>query len=252
MPASASASRMLAGHAGPMPAAVIARELALPRSTTYHLLAELEAAGFVAHLPAERRYGLGIAVFELGSVYVRHEPLERLAAPLLRKLVDRVGHTAQLGVLHGNELLYLLRERRPGRKRWSPTWGYDYRRSSPRPGGRCSHTCLPRTCGALPERGRVRPPDRPGTARPGRAPPDPDGRATAWLGGGRRPGDARLRVHRTPGVRPWPRPMAAIAVTLRHHCPDERVVCGRTWPELAVSAREATAELTRQIGGTPR
>jgi hypothetical protein len=37
--------RVLAGRAGPMSAAMVARELGLPRSTTYHLLAELEAAG---------------------------------------------------------------------------------------------------------------------------------------------------------------------------------------------------------------
>ena len=52
---------LLATRPGPVTAAAIAREAGLPRSTTYHLLSELEAAGFVVHLPAERRYGLGIA-----------------------------------------------------------------------------------------------------------------------------------------------------------------------------------------------
>src|SRR5699024_9778865 len=94
---------VLAKHAGPVSAASVARELDLPRSSTYHLLAELERAGFVTHLPDQRRYGLGIAAFELGSAYLRHDPLEHLAGPLLRRLVDRVGHNAHLGVLHGNE-----------------------------------------------------------------------------------------------------------------------------------------------------
>jgi DNA-binding IclR family transcriptional regulator len=107
--------RLLASHAGPVPAAAIAAELKLPRSTVYHLLTELTNAGFVTHLPEDRRYGLGVAAFELGSAYLRHDPLERLARPLLRRLVDRVGHTAHLGVLHGPETLYLVREqpRRP-------------------------------------------------------------------------------------------------------------------------------------------
>src|SRR5439155_5468297 len=82
---------------GPVSAAAIARELGLPRSSTYHLLTELESSGFVAHLAAERRYGLGIAAFELGSAYLRHDPLQRLAGPLLRKLVGQAGHTALLG-----------------------------------------------------------------------------------------------------------------------------------------------------------
>jgi DNA-binding IclR family transcriptional regulator len=102
--------RLLASHAGPMTATAVAGELGLPRSTTYHLLAELAAAGFVTHLPEDRRYGLGVAAFELGSAYLRHDPLERLARPLLRRLVARVGRTAHLGVLHGAETLYLVRE----------------------------------------------------------------------------------------------------------------------------------------------
>jgi hypothetical protein len=62
---------------------VLARDLGLPCSTTYHLLAELIAAGFVVHLPEERRYGLGVSAFEIGSAYARQEPLARLARPVL-------------------------------------------------------------------------------------------------------------------------------------------------------------------------
>ncbi|WP_067454879.1 IclR family transcriptional regulator [Actinomadura macra] len=105
--------RLLAGSAGPLPASAIARTLDLPRSSTYHLLTAMAVDGFVAYLPEERRWGLGVAAFEVGSAYLRHEPLERLARPLLRRLVDRVGEIAQLGVLHGAETLYLLKEQPP-------------------------------------------------------------------------------------------------------------------------------------------
>src|SRR5438874_438992 len=49
-----SVLRLLAGKAGPVTAGSVARELGLPRSTTYHLLAELAHAGFVTHLAEER------------------------------------------------------------------------------------------------------------------------------------------------------------------------------------------------------
>jgi len=105
----------LARHAGPLPAARIAQDLGLPRSTVYHLLNVLQDTGFVVHLPEERRYGLGVAAFEIGSAYTHQAPLARLARPLLARLVDDVGHSAHLAVLHGREALYVVEERAPGR-----------------------------------------------------------------------------------------------------------------------------------------
>lgn len=102
--------RALARHARPVGAAQLARELDLPRSSVYHLLAVLEREGFVVHLPEEHRYGLGVAAFEVGSAYLRQDGLERLARPLLRDLVDAVGGTVHLGVLDGRDVLYLGKE----------------------------------------------------------------------------------------------------------------------------------------------
>jgi len=101
----------LAGKPGPVSGAAVARDLKIPRSSTYHLLDVLIARGFVVHFPDQRTYGLGMAAFEIGSAYLRHEPLEMLARPVLRRLVAQVGETAHLGVLHGAESLYLLKER---------------------------------------------------------------------------------------------------------------------------------------------
>ena len=100
----------VASRPGPVGAAAIARDLDLPRSTTYHLLAELAEADFITRYPEDRTYGLGVASFEIGSAYLRHAPLERLARPVLRRLVDESGHTAHLGILQGAETLYLLKE----------------------------------------------------------------------------------------------------------------------------------------------
>ncbi|MFA9429316.1 IclR family transcriptional regulator [Egicoccus sp. AB-alg2] len=105
--------RYLASQPRPVPASAITRALGLPRSTTYHLLAALERERFVTHLPEERRYALGVAAFEIGSAYLRHDGLERLARPLLATLVDEAGETGHLGVLDGRETLYLLEHRSP-------------------------------------------------------------------------------------------------------------------------------------------
>lgn len=107
--------QLLARHAEPIPAATIARELGLPRSSTYHLLNVLRDNGFVHHLPDERRWGLGVAAFELGSAYSRQAPLQRMARPALARLVDATTHNAHLVVLHGRDVLYVVEERAPGR-----------------------------------------------------------------------------------------------------------------------------------------
>jgi DNA-binding IclR family transcriptional regulator len=81
----------------------------------YHLLTVLCDQGFVVHLGDERRYGLGVAAFELGSAYTRQAPLQRLARQLLVRLVDTTRHNAHLAVLHGRDVLYIIEERAPGR-----------------------------------------------------------------------------------------------------------------------------------------
>ena len=116
VPASTRTLRVLtflATQPGPVPMERIASAVGLPRSSTYHLLRAMIDEGFVVHLPEEKRYGLGVAAFEIGSAYLRHDPLERLARPLLAQLVAEVGQTAHLGVLHGRELVYLLKEQPP-------------------------------------------------------------------------------------------------------------------------------------------
>lgn len=107
--------RYLAGAPGPVAAERLAAAVRLPRSSTYHLLRAMADEGFVVHYADERRWGLGVSAFEVGSGYARHQPLQRLARHPLARLVDAVGQSAHLAVLHGSEVLYLLEERAPGR-----------------------------------------------------------------------------------------------------------------------------------------
>ncbi|TGN64188.1 IclR family transcriptional regulator [Nocardioides eburneiflavus] len=107
--------RYLANQASPVPAATISRSLALPRSTTYHLLDTLIASGFVVRYPDQRTYGLGLTAYELASGYVRQEPLQRLARRPMADLADRCGNSAHLSVLLGRDVVYVIEERAPGR-----------------------------------------------------------------------------------------------------------------------------------------
>ena len=102
--------RLLSAAPGPMTAQGIARALTLPRSSTYHLLDAMRDVGFVLNI--DGRWGLGVAAFEVGAAYARHDPLVRLAAPMLRGLGRSLGRqpaVAYLAVLHGAETLYVAK-----------------------------------------------------------------------------------------------------------------------------------------------
>src|SRR5690242_11417645 len=107
--------RFLASQPDPVPLDRIMRACDLPRSTAYHLMTAMAEEGFVTHLPDDRRYGLGVAAFEVGSGYTRQAPLQRIARRHLAALTDRVGESAHLAVPHGRDVLYVIEERAPGR-----------------------------------------------------------------------------------------------------------------------------------------
>jgi len=107
--------KFLATQPDPVPLMRIMRACDLPRSTAYHLMTAMAEEGFVTHLADERRYGLGVAAFEVGTGYTRQAPLQRIARRPLAALADRVGESAHLAVPHGRDVLYVVEERAPGR-----------------------------------------------------------------------------------------------------------------------------------------
>ncbi|WP_018682288.1 IclR family transcriptional regulator [Actinokineospora enzanensis] len=241
-----SVLRLLASKAGPVAAAAIARELSLPRSTVYHLLSELAEAGFVTHLPEDRRYALGVAAFELGSAYLRHDPLERLARPILARLIQRTGHTAHLGVLHGREALYLLREHPAHAHTVVTDVGVRLPAHLPA-SGRAMLARLPaaQVRALFPNRDSF-------VDRTGRGPTHLPA-LRRLLTEEKRRGWAVEDGYVTPGfasvaavvVDHSGHPVAAISTTFRHACEDE---CGEQWPGLAEETRHAATELTARIG----
>ncbi|GAA1525528.1 IclR family transcriptional regulator [Agromyces terreus] len=239
----------LAAQRGPVPAATISQSLGIPRSTVYHLLAVMAERGFVVHLPEERRYGLGVAAFELSSGFSRQQPLARLGRPLVASLVDRLGESGHLAVLHGRDVLYLVEERAPRR----PSLVTDVGVRLPAhltATGRAMLAELP------PAQLRALYPDRAAFAS---RHPSAEADAAEWTYGRLKRVLAEVRAHRwaaedgevTPGLAAagaavvdhlgWP--AAAIAVTF----PDDAA------PELrervAATVLDAASTLARRIGG---
>ncbi len=89
----------------PETAPVLADRCGLNRSTAWRLLATLEHHGLVERDPASNRYSLGFAVLKLAAA-AGHEPLVRLAHPVMRRLAVATGETVNLAVARRLELVY--------------------------------------------------------------------------------------------------------------------------------------------------
>jgi len=107
--------KFLASQPEPVALDRIARAVGMPRSTAYHLVNAMIEEGFVVHLADDSRFGLGISAYEVGQGFSRQAPLQRIARRPLAMLVDELGQSAHLAVLHGRDVLYVLEERAPGR-----------------------------------------------------------------------------------------------------------------------------------------
>jgi DNA-binding IclR family transcriptional regulator len=102
--------RQLAQSTSPVSAGALARQLHIPRSSTYQLLQVLVEEGLVVHVPGAQGYTLGSGMAELGSAYSQRTSLEHLGRPLLTRLARSVGETAALSILQAGEILYLAKE----------------------------------------------------------------------------------------------------------------------------------------------
>lgn len=240
--------RALAGAPAPMTASALARDLGLPRSSTYHLLAALAEDGFVIHYPEDQRWGIGVSAFELGQAYLRHDPLERQARPVLRRLVRRLPAglpaVTHVGVLRGRETLYVATETAPRRVTVVAEVGVRLP-ASLTASGRAMLAGLP------PAQVRALFPDPASFVRRTDRGPGTPGELRALLAAERREGVSVERGHVTAGYGSVAapardrtgRPVASVGVTTR-----EADLTAELLIRLAVDVVRAADDLTRRLG----
>lgn len=99
---------------GPISLAKLAQTLELTRSTTHRLAAALVERNYLTLTPREG-YQLGAKLLELGYRAQQQMDLPRVARPYIEDLAAATEDTVHLGVLDGEEALYL--DKIPGRRR---------------------------------------------------------------------------------------------------------------------------------------
>lgn len=81
--------------------------LGYAKPTTQRMLRTLVARNFLAYNEELGVYALGVANAQLGSEYLNRLDLRRVALPQMRALVAATGETAHLGVVNGEDVIYI-------------------------------------------------------------------------------------------------------------------------------------------------
>jgi IclR family pca regulon transcriptional regulator len=89
----------------------LARSLELNRSTAHRYVGTLTALGYLQQDRVSRKYRLGPRVLDLGFSAINSMTLPELARPHLQHLSDETGHTANMAILDGVEIVYVERVR---------------------------------------------------------------------------------------------------------------------------------------------
>lgn len=85
----------------------ICYRVGLPKTTVYRYLYTLSACGFISHDSNTDLYRVGLRLWELGQLSESLVELRTVALPFMRALRDLSNETVNLGVLEGNEVVYL-------------------------------------------------------------------------------------------------------------------------------------------------
>jgi IclR family pca regulon transcriptional regulator len=85
----------------------IAARTGLSRAAVRRLLITLEMLGYASH--ERSQYRLSPRVLQLGFAYLSSNSLESLAFPLLQHVTQLLHESASLGVLEGDEMVYVAR-----------------------------------------------------------------------------------------------------------------------------------------------
>ena len=86
----------------------LAHKLNLHKNNVFRLLATLEVRGYIEQDRKSGNYRLGIKTFEIANVFLHHLGLRRQARPILEELVNKCDETANLAILDGSDVIYVL------------------------------------------------------------------------------------------------------------------------------------------------
>ncbi len=97
-------------HLSTLPGATLsslAGDLEQSPATVYRILVTLEVRGLVEFDPASQLWFIGSRAFVIGARYLRRTTLVDRARPILRRLMEETGETANLGIARSTNVLFV-------------------------------------------------------------------------------------------------------------------------------------------------
>jgi DNA-binding IclR family transcriptional regulator len=99
---------VLSRHSGAVSLKQLAQASELHPSTAHRILGAMTASGFVEKGEAGS-YRLGIRLLELGNIVKSRISIRDVAMPPMQRLHESTGESVNLGIRHGNEIVYVER-----------------------------------------------------------------------------------------------------------------------------------------------
>ncbi len=85
----------------------LSREVGVPTATTHRILTTMQKHGYVAFDDERQEWMIGIEAYRTGASFLKRNSVLEIGRPILRRLMQESGETANLAVPDGNEVVFV-------------------------------------------------------------------------------------------------------------------------------------------------
>lgn len=101
---------LLSANADGLTLTEISKAILVPKSTLYPILQTMIDMNYIQLGKDSFRYKLGVSTFCIGSAYSQDEYMLEFTRAIMKNVVAEIKEICQMGVLEGNNVLYVLKE----------------------------------------------------------------------------------------------------------------------------------------------